>query len=191
MLYEFGKITDPKNLPKKRKYLHWYIVGLSDAEGCFSIPVKKQRNTRFGYVIDPVFHIVQSKKGREILHIVKEVFNCGRVEKKHGQENTFQYIVDNRKLLKEKIIPFFEKYPLIVKRDEFKIFKEVVERLEKKEHTTKEGFIRILSLAYRIRDEKYRKRELSALIKEIKGRESSEAIRRGSCKKDEQSKAGT
>ncbi|MEM2166931.1 MAG: LAGLIDADG family homing endonuclease, partial [Candidatus Bathyarchaeia archaeon] len=61
MLNEFKDLIDPKRLPARRKYLYYYIVGLVDGEGCFSISIKRQDDTRFGWVIDPVFHVTQSK----------------------------------------------------------------------------------------------------------------------------------
>ena len=71
MLNEFKDIIDPKMLPNRRKYLHYYIVGLVDGEGCFSISIKKQDNTKFGWVIDPVFHVTQNKEHAAVLEILK------------------------------------------------------------------------------------------------------------------------
>ena len=181
MLYEFKELA--RELPKKRRELCYYIAGLTDGEGCFSVSIKKQNHTRFGYVIDPVFHIVQGEKGRKILEVIKEVLKAGRVEKKHGQDE-WQFIVDNRRQLKEKVIPFFNKYKLIIKREEFQRFAEIVEMLERKEHWKKEGFIKILKLAYKT-TKQGRKRTLREVLASLKERESSEAIRRGPSRKGE------
>jgi hypothetical protein len=54
MLNEFKDIIDPERLPSRRKYLHYYIVGLVDGEGCFSITVKRQEDAEFGWAVDPV-----------------------------------------------------------------------------------------------------------------------------------------
>ena len=179
MIHELGK--DAPKFPKHRKFLHWYIAGFVDAEGCFSVSVKKQRDSRFGYVIDPVFHVVQSEKGMPILKAMKTVFNAGRIERKHGQDE-WQFIVDNRRQLAEKVIPFFRKYKLIVKERDFNIFSEIVERLENKEHWNRDGFIRLLKLAYKS-TKQLRKRSFEEVLSSLKGRESSETIRRGSSRK--------
>ena len=181
MLEEFGETA--KILPRRRKYLHWYLAGFVDAEGCFSVSIKKQSSARFGYVIDPVFHVVQSKKDKVILEVLKKVINAGRIERKHRQDE-LQFIIDNRRQLREKLIPFFEKYRLIVKREEFELFKEIVERLEKKEHWRIEGFKALLSLTYKLTRQK-RKRSFEEVMDSLRGRESSEAIRRGLSKKRE------
>ena len=86
MLYEYADIIDPKQLPSRRKYLNNYIVGFVDGEGCFSISIKKHDDTKFGWVIDPVFHVTQSKQRSIILEIVKRTFRCGRIIPKPGQE---------------------------------------------------------------------------------------------------------
>ena len=49
--------------------------------------------------------------------------------------------------LTEKIIPFFEKYPLqSKKRKSFDIFCEIVSMIKKKEHLTKNGVEKIIDL---------------------------------------------
>jgi hypothetical protein len=178
MLNEFKTIIDPKKLPNRRKYLHYYIVGLVDGEGCFSISVKKQDDTKFGWVIDPVFHVTQRREHHQILEILKAVFKCGRITPKSGQEDAvLQYIVDARKHLVEKIVPFFKKHKPIVKWKEFEIFAEVVEALEKGEHKNASSFKKLIMQVYKASDE--RKHQLNEVLSEINRRMgASETIRR-------------
>ena len=178
MLNEFKDIIDPRMLPSRRKYLHYYIVGLVDGEGCFSISIKKQDDTKFGWVIDPVFHVTQSKEHGVVLEILKRVFNCGRIIPKPGQEETtLQYVVDARRNLAEKIIPFFKKHKPIIKWREFQYFAEIVEGLEKGEHRSLEGFKKLLGRAYEASFE--RKYKLSDILSELERRvDASETIRR-------------
>ncbi len=178
MLNEFRDLIDPRRLPSRRKYLNYYIVGLVDGEGCFSISIKKQDSARFGWVIDPVFHVTQSAEKRIVLEILKRTFSCGRIIPKPGQEDTtLQYIVDARKSLVEKIIPFFRKHKPIIKWSEFERFAEIVEGLERKEHKSAEGFRRLLEKAYQLSSD--RKYSLSDIVSEIERRVgASETIRR-------------
>jgi hypothetical protein len=178
LLSEFKDLIDPRMLPSRRKYLYYYIVGLVDGEGCFSISIKKQEGTRFGWVIDPVFHVTQSKDQIVVLEILKRVFNCGRIIPKPGQEDSmFQYIVDSRKNIAEKVIPFFRKHKPIVKWREFQYFAEIVEGLERGEHKTPEGFKNLLKKAYQISSD--RKHKLDDVISEMERRvDASETIRR-------------
>ncbi len=178
MLYEFSDLMDPKKLPRRRKYLHYYIVGFVDGEGCFSVSIKRQDDTRFGWVIDPVFHIAQSKEHGAVLEIIKRVFNCGRIIPKPGQEDAvLQYIVDSRRHLTEAIIPFFNKHKPIVKQRDFEAFKEIVQSLEKGEHRSLKSFIKLLEKAYAMSSD--RKYPLDEVISQIKKRVgASETIRR-------------
>lgn len=131
----------------RRQKLYSYLLGIIDAEGCFSISIKKQDTARFGWVIDPVFHVTQHKSSRDVLEDFQTAFNAGRIIPKTGQKNLLIFIVDNRRQLAEKVIPFFNRYPLRIKKNDFEIFKEVVEALERKEHLVEDGFRRLVKKA--------------------------------------------
>ena len=178
MLYEYADIIDPKQLPSRRKYLNNYIVGFVDGEGCFSISIKKQDDTKFGWVIDPVFHVTQSKQRSVILEIIKRTFKCGRIIPKPGQEaDVLQYVVDSRRSLTEVIIPFFEKNKPIGKWKEFVPFKEIVTSLQKGQHKSKAGITELIKKAYELSSD--RKHSLEEVLTEIQQREdASETIRR-------------
>ena len=166
MLHELGE--NAKMFPKRRKYLHWYIVGLVDGEGCFSVSVKKQKGTRFGWVLDPVFQVTQRDENKFILYMFKRVLKCGRVVPKPGQPGTSLFLVDNRRQLSEKVISFFERYKLLAKRRDFELFKKIVQGLEKRKHWTKEGFLELLDLAFQMNQEgkqrHYKKEEIVSQI---------------------------
>jgi len=110
---------------RKGKMLRYYLLGFIDAEGCFSVSLKKQETTRFGWVLDPIFQVTQHKDHGEILELIKSEMSCGRVIPKPGQEDCLIFVVDNRRQLIEKVLPFFEKYKPIAKKKDFSIFKPV------------------------------------------------------------------
>ena len=178
MLYEYADLIDPKQLPNRRKYLDHYIVGFVDGEGCFSISIKKQSDTKYGWVIDPVFHVTQSKERQVVLEILKRAFKCGRVIPKPGQEtDVLQYVVDSRPNLIQTIIPFFEKNKPIGKWKQFVSFKEIVKSLQRGQHKSKAGITQLVRKAYELSQE--RKHSLQEVLEEIDQRESaSETIRR-------------
>ena len=150
MLDEYRDIIDPRNLPRRRKELMYYLVGFTDAEGCFSVALKKQETARFGWVLDPVFHITQHETNLTVLELFLRTLNCGRIIEKHGQKGTLQYIVDNRRQLAEKVIPFFRRNKLIVKAEDFERFTVIVEGLEAGMHRTIDGFRKLLMDAYKM-----------------------------------------
>ena len=176
MLSEYSKFVEPSKLPKKRIQLHYYLVGFADAEGCFSVALKKQKDTRFGWVLDPVFHVTQHEKNRAVLELFKAELKCGRIEAKHGQEHTLQFTVDNRRQLAEKVIPFFERRKLLVKSDDFRLFERIVSGLEKKEHANLEKFKYLITQAFKMNlDGKQRRYTLSEVLDSLAG--SSETTR--------------
>ena len=167
-----------ERVPKKKDSLNYYLAGFVDGEGCFTITIRRTPSkTRFGWTIDPFFQVYQHKDNSRILYVFKKTFNCGYVSKKGGNPSCFVYCVDKISDLLTKVIPFFEKYPLVgEKYKNFLLFREVVERLSKKEHFAKQGFMEIAKLCFKMnRNGFYRKNSLD-LINSSLG-QSSETIR--------------
>lgn len=184
LLNEFEDLIDPKLLPRKRKELMYYLSGFTDGEGCFNISLKRQKTARFGWVLDPVFHVTQHIDNRIILEMFKRMLLCGRIIEKHGQKDTLQFMVDNRRQLMEKIIPFFERYPLIAKRKDFELFKEIVEGLEAKKHSDLNEFKKLLKKAFEMNQSgKQRRYKLEDVLNDLNLLGSSEAIRQTPGKK--------
>ncbi len=156
-----------KKLFPKQKYLNYYLAGFVDGEGCFTICIKKEPTTRFGWAIDPEFRVVQHKKGKDILLALQNTLNCGNIQVKPGQENILELVIKNRRHLTEKVIPFFRRYKLFGKREVFEIFCKVVNLMENKEHSTQEGFIKILDEVFKINQgiRKYSKEEILENLK--------------------------
>jgi len=133
----------------KQKYLNYYIAGFVDGEGAFPIQIRKTYDTKFKYTITPEFKVSQHKDGKEILEIIRNSLRCGKISIKSGQPNLLVLVEKNRKNLIEKIIPFFRRYPLIVKSKQFQLFSEIVERIEKGEHKSEKGFKNLVELVYK------------------------------------------
>lgn len=169
MIYELRNLECFERLPKKMRELKYFLAGFADGEACFSVSVKKQENTRFGWVLDPLFQVTQHKDNRCILEVFQRVLQCGRIIEKPGQKDTLIFLVDNRRQLNEKVIPFFRKYKLVCKYGDFQKFARIVEGLENREHWTREGFTRLLKLAFQMNLEgKQRRDKLEEILKDLK-----------------------
>lgn len=178
VLQEYADIYNPKNLPRKKRYLRFYLLGIADAEGCFSVSIKKQTTARFGWVLDPVFTVSQHINNETILELFKRELMCGRIDKKHGQPNTLVFTVDNRRQLAEKLIPFFEKYKPITKQEDFKKFLKIVFALERKDHSDLKKFKRLIKEAFSMNLEgKQRRYRLEEVLESLDVQDSSETIR--------------
>jgi len=99
-------------------------------------------------MINPVFQVYQHQNYRNILELCKFVFQTGTIYRKSGTHPVLNFSVDSRRNIIEKIIPFFDKYPLVVKQNDYLKFREIVLAMEAGEHKTLKGFKRLVSLAH-------------------------------------------
>jgi Cft2 family RNA processing exonuclease len=160
---------ESSKLPKKGKYLKYYLLGFADAEGCFNISLKKQKTARFGWVLDPVFHVNQHESNRLVLESFKKTLNCGRIIRKPGQEYILQFVVDNRRQLVEKVLPFFDK--LVVKEQDYKVFRDIVLALENKDHSDLHKFKGLVKKAFTMNlGGKQRRYSLEEVMKDLENR---------------------
>ncbi len=166
----------------KRKLLNYYLSGFVDGEGSFSVSIIRHPTQKIGWMINPCFQVYQHEKHRYLLELFQEIFGTGKIYRKSGIHPVLNFSIDSRRNLIEKVIPFFDRYPLIVKESTYKIFKEIVLALEKKEHFTEEGFKKIVTLAYSMNQQgkgrKYTKEYIFSTLKSNYTQESSETIRR-------------
>ena len=125
-----------------------WIVGFTDGEGCFHISINKIPKMSLGWQVLPEFRIVQHEKDELLLHKIKNYFGFGevRINRKdfHGIRKEFKVRgIDNL----NKIVKFFNENELMTqKRKDFKIFSEVIDSMNKKEHLTKEGLDKIAKM---------------------------------------------
>ncbi len=124
-----------------------YLCGVVDGEGSFSIIVKPHNTTKFGWVIDAMFSLTLEKNAEHVLKALQQALRCGRIIEKPDQPNYKLFIEQSRRNIMEKIIPFFERYPLEIQAESFQHFREVVVRLERKEHAEPESFLRLVVFA--------------------------------------------
>lgn len=152
----------------KEKYLFYYLAGFVDAEGSFSVAIINHPSQRFGWMINPCFQVYQHKDHREILELYQFVFKTGAIYRKSGTHNVLNYSIDSRRNLLEKVISFFDRYPLIVKRDVYQKFRFIVKAMEQKKHSTKKGFRKLVTLAYSMNQQgKGRKHALEYILSSV------------------------
>ncbi len=129
-----------------------YIVGLVDGEGSFTVYIRNpdiEKKAKRRVMVEPRFYLKLIERDKEILYELKSFFNCGNVyfqrDTRKNHQNCYRYEVANRNDIVSVIIPFFKKHPLRFKskQKDFKIFCDLLERIEKGEHLTKNG-LRIL-----------------------------------------------
>jgi len=159
-----------------------YISGFVDGEGCFSVTIQKSRNVKLGVQVIPEFHVSQHQNRTEVLELIKKELGCGYIKPNDYQnpkDQTSVYVVRNINDLRNKIVPFFKKSPLIsIKQKDFEKLAKIVGLMERGEHLKKDGLIAILQTAYSMNfSGKYRKQKLEDIIAHL---ESSETVRQKS-----------
>jgi hypothetical protein len=144
-----------------------WVGGFVDGEGCFSVAVARNHfaRTTGGFQLQPVFHVYQHARHRAVLEALIPVFGCGRLRSKGPNSSVWTYAVDSLRDQDEHVLPFFERYPLVVKAEDFDRFAEIVRSMRRKEHLSRDGFERLLRLAYAMNAEgKQRSRSIDEIL---------------------------
>lgn len=140
------------------KKLHpQYVAGFIDGEGSFVVSFGRHRTLKRGTEIRVEFTIELRADDVGILKRILKTIGCGRiydvVYKKYGWYPHVKYKVTSTKDLAKYLLPFLDKTPLQAKKGKvYKVFREIVLMVCRKEHLTDIGFTRIRKLR-----DKYRK----------------------------------
>jgi hypothetical protein len=134
----------------QQERLESYIAGFVDGEGCFHVAIQKNPSTRNGWQLVPEFRISQDESRARVLILARETLGCGALRENHrgSSDHTYVLVVRRRKDLLERVIPFFERNPLLSsKLEEFATFAFIVRAMAHGEHLAEEGFARLAARA--------------------------------------------
>ena len=92
------------------EYTHW-LAGFSSGEASFIVKIKKSFSHRSGFQVLLCFSITQHSRDEQLMKDLMEYFDCGRIYKKK-QRDILELQVEKFSDITEKIIPFFNKYPI-------------------------------------------------------------------------------
>ena len=156
----------------QQERLDSYISGFVDGEGSFHIAIQKSKNVKLGYQIVPEFHVSQNFDYSNTLEFIKKRLDCGYIKpnhKKNLRDKSYVFVVRNQDDLLNKIIPFFESNELLSpKKFDFEKFAYIVRAMRNRLHLTKEGFLKLLKIAYSMnRNGSYRKRNIEEIIRDL------------------------
>lgn len=120
-----------------------YITGFSDAEGYFSINIVKSIKVNIGWAVSLHYGLNVHLKDKQLLKEIQSFFKVGNVRQ---GDNNCQFVVTSLKDL-EVIIDHFDNYPLISQKySDYHLFKLAFELVKNKEHLTKEGLNKLISI---------------------------------------------
>jgi LAGLIDADG endonuclease len=124
---------------------HW-IAGFVCGEGNFGVKIKKSLKNKIGYQIQIIFILTQHERDLKLMEILQKFFGSGTVRKDPRHPAVYLILI-NFSDLTNKIIPFFEKYPILgIKQLDFLDFCKIAKIMSEGNHLTSEGLdlIRII-----------------------------------------------
>ena len=144
-----------------------YISGYVDGEGCFTVTFNRRTAMQVGWELRPSFSVSQNEDRRQVIDIVHSYFGCGYVRRDYSDKTVKFEIRDHHQLM-TKVIPHFEKYPLLSgKQKDFLLFREICGLIKHKQHLSHEGFARIVKLAYQMNGSGKRKRAKEEILNNL------------------------
>ena len=140
------KIKSIKSNKSSLKMDPYFITGLTEAEGSFSIMKIKDKRAKFNINVGLRFKITMLVNETELINMVKSFFGCGTII--IGKDGTINFEVKDLNSLNEYIVPHFCNYPLRgTKYLDFLTFKEAVDIINSKKHLTEEGLNKIIEIS--------------------------------------------
>nr|QYB19419.1 LAGLIDADG endonuclease [Monilinia fructicola]QYB19480.1 LAGLIDADG endonuclease [Monilinia fructicola]QYB19542.1 LAGLIDADG endonuclease [Monilinia fructicola]QYB19604.1 LAGLIDADG endonuclease [Monilinia fructicola]QYB19667.1 LAGLIDADG endonuclease [Monilinia fructicola] len=125
----------------------WFISGFTDAEGTFGINFNLKSTTKLGVTAIPLFQIGLHLKDELLLNNIREYFGEIGTLVYNKDKDVIFFKVQSLKQILTVIIPHFDKYPLITqKRADYLLFREIVLKMEAKEHLNMDGLQGIASI---------------------------------------------
>ncbi|MBI2596481.1 LAGLIDADG family homing endonuclease, partial [Candidatus Daviesbacteria bacterium] len=113
-----------------------YLIGFTEGEGMFYIGIVPSKETKTGWQVIYFFKLSQNPVGLGVLNQFKDRLGCGYIKQNSQTDITdksLAYVVRDFPSLRDKVIPFFES-KLIIKKDAFQKFKQVLKLVEEKKH---------------------------------------------------------
>jgi hypothetical protein len=136
-------VSRPEVPAPKTIFTNW-LAGFASGDGCFLIKIVKSSSHKARVQLR--FTITQHSREAELLKSLVNYLGCGVYYPRSGQ-NAGDFIVERYSCIIEKIIPFFEKYPIMgVKALDYANFKTAVEIMQNKGHLTQPGLEEICKI---------------------------------------------
>lgn len=155
------------NTPVSQK-IGWYLSGYTDGEGSFCVSFSPRKKLKIGLEVRPSFSVSQNEARSNVLKLFKQVFKCGTIRPDRS-DRTLRFEVRNLNLIAKRIIPFFERYPLMsAKNEDFYLFRKIVQLMLGKSHTNKKGIRKIIHFAIRMNPSgkrRYKREDLLSFLR--------------------------
>jgi hypothetical protein len=136
----FRAFIEPKKIPDPN-----WVTGFVNGEGTFDVKIYTSKS-RIGKAVQLRFRISQHEKDIKLMELLIKYLGCGKIEK-HSKNPAVALVVTKFIHNTEKIIPFFESYPLVgVKNLDFKDWCQISQLMTQGSNFTNEGLNLISSI---------------------------------------------
>jgi hypothetical protein len=129
-----------------REFLSAYISGYADGEGCFTVSIAPRATLLVGWEVRPSFSVSQNGDRAEVLQAIETYFGCGSIRPDRS-DRTLKWETRRLEDLLERVIPHFERFPLLSgKRYDFDRFASVCQLMAVGAHRSRDGLSEIVEL---------------------------------------------
>jgi hypothetical protein len=151
-----------------REFLPAYISGYVDGEGCFTVSISPRAKLRVGWEVRPSLSVSQNGDRAEVLRLVQSYFGCGTIRPDRS-DKTLKWETRRLEHLLERVVPHFERYPLLSgKRLDFERFAAVCRLMADGAHRNRAGLIRIVVLAWAMNPSGTRRYRRDVILDELR-----------------------
>lgn len=120
-----------------------WLAGFTAGEGCFLVNLRKSSSHKFGMRVMLRFKLTQHTRDEQLLKSLEAYLDCGKYFSSPNGDHGDFWVLKFEDIV-VKIIPFFNKYPLMnVKSKDFQDFCRVAEIIKSGKHLTLEGIDKI------------------------------------------------
>ena len=142
---EILPVSRPSVLNSKIKDPHW-LAGFTSGEGCFLVNIINSSSCRLGFQVQLVFQLTQHSRDEQLMRSLVEYVGCGKYYTRSGK-NFGEFLVSTISDITDKIIPFFQNFPVQgIKRLDYLDWCKVAELMKNQDHLTVEGLEQIRTI---------------------------------------------
>ena len=146
-----------------------YLSGYADGEGSFCISFSPRPKLRILLEVRPSFSVSQNGDRQEVLKLFQQRLDCGTI-RRNPSDRTFKYEVRSIKDLIGKVIPHFQKYPLLSsKKKDFEKFAALCQMIYEGKHLKQDTLKEIVTISYQMNGlgaRRYKKQNLLNILSE-------------------------
>ena len=147
--------------------LAWYMTWLVDWEWCFCVSFNRREKLKMKIEVRPSFSITLNHRDKDLIQSIEQYFGCWWIRFSRNDQ-CYKYEVRSIDDLMKKIIPHFQKYPLLwAKGRDFDIFESVCTKVYTSQHKNAENLKEIIKESYEMNGSWKRKYTMDKLLSMI------------------------